>query len=57
MEKFIEIYDLNQTILYRDAKGRKIYGTLSNLAVEEVRPGYTVSFTISQVDYNEEVEV
>jgi hypothetical protein len=53
VEKFIAIYDLNQTVIYRDAKGRKIYGTLSNLAVEEIRQGYTVSFVISQTDTNE----
>ena len=57
VEKFMSLYDRKETVLYRDSKGRKIYGTLSGLAVEEERPGYTVSFVISQVDHDEEVEV
>ncbi|NLU52383.1 MAG: DNRLRE domain-containing protein [Clostridiaceae bacterium] len=57
VEKFMSLYDRKETLLYRDARGRKIYGTLSGLAVEEERPGYTVSFVISQVDHDEEVEV
>lgn len=57
VERFIEIYDLKSTVLYRDAKGRKIYGTLSNLSVTDEHFGYTVSFVISQTDYNESVEV
>lgn len=57
VEIFIAMYDLNETVLYRDARGRKIYGTLSNLSVSDERSGYVISFIISQVDYNEEVEV
>lgn len=57
VERFIEIYDLKGTVLYRDAKGRKIYGTLSNLSVTDDWSGYTVSFVINQVDYNEGLEV
>ena len=57
VEKFMGLYDRKETVLYRDSKGRKIYGVLSGLSVEEEREGYTVSFVISQVDYDEEVEV
>lgn len=57
VERFIEIYDLKDTVLYRDASGRKIYGTLSNFAVIDERSGYTVNFTISETDFNENVEV
>ena len=57
VEAFEAIYDLNGTVLYRDAKGRKIYGKLTNLQVNEERLGYTISFVINQVDYDEELEV
>lgn len=57
VEKFMGLYDRKETVLYRDSKGRKIYGVLSGLSVEEEREGYTVSFVISQVDHDEEVEV
>lgn len=55
VKAFTEIYDLNNTVLYRDAKGRKIYGTLSNLSVNDDILGYVISFVINQVDYDEEV--
>jgi hypothetical protein len=57
VERFIEIYDLKGIVLYRDAKGRKIYGALSNLSVTDELFGYTISFVINQTDYNESVEV
>lgn len=57
VEKFMRLYDHHETVLYRDIKGRKIYGFLSSLAVEEQREGHIVSFIISQVDYDEELEV
>ncbi|HUH57288.1 MAG TPA: hypothetical protein VL020_02100, partial [Pseudomonadales bacterium] len=57
VEAFTAIYDLNNTVLYRDAKGRKIYGTLSNLSVADDILGYVISFTLNQVDYIEELEV
>lgn len=57
VEKFQELYDKSETVLYRDSRGRKIYGVLSSLAVEEQREGYIVSFVITQTDYDEEVEV
>lgn len=57
VEAFTAIYDQNSTVLYRDAKGRKIYGTLSNLSVADDILGYIISFTLNQVDYIEELEV
>lgn len=55
IKAFTEIYDLNNTVLYRDGKGRKIYGTLTNLSVNDDILGYIISFTLNQVDYDEEV--
>lgn len=57
VEAFTAIYDLSQTVLYRDAKGRKMYGTLSNLSVNDDILGYIISFTLSQVDHSEVLEV
>lgn len=56
VETFINLYDRKETVLYRDARGRKTYGILSNLSVNDERFGYMVSFTITEVDHNEEVE-
>ena len=57
VESFVALYDRKETVLYRDVKGRKIYGVMSGLQVTEDRTGYIVSFLLNQVDYNEEVEV
>lgn len=57
VKAFTEIYDLNNTVLYRDGKGRKMYGTLNNLSVKDDILGYIISFTLDQVDYREELEV
>lgn len=57
VEDFMEIYDLKGTVLYRDIKGRKVYGILGGLSVADDRSGYNVSFTLTEVDYIEEVEV
>jgi len=57
VESFVALYDRKETVLYRDVKGRKIYGVMSGLQVTEDRTGYVVSFLLNQVDYNEEVEV
>lgn len=57
VEKLIAMYEQNTTVLYRDSKGRKIYGVLGNLSVSDERLGYTASFIVNEVDYDEEVEV
>lgn len=57
VESFIALVDRKETVLYRDAKGRKVYGVLGNLSVTDERGGYSVSFTLTEVDHSEEVEV
>ena len=57
VEAFKAIYRLKETVLYRDAKGRKIFGILSNLQVTDDRAGFIISFAIKEVDYYEKVEV
>jgi hypothetical protein len=57
VEAFIVLVDRKETVLYRDAKGRKIYGVLGNLSVSDERSGYTVGFTLTEVDYIEGVDV
>ncbi|WP_139905612.1 DNRLRE domain-containing protein [Clostridium thermarum] len=57
VEQFLEIYDLAETVLYRDSKGRKIYGTLNGLSEREEQSVYIISFTISETDYTEEVDI
>ena len=57
VEAFVALVDRKETVLYRDAKGRKVYGVLGNLSVTDERGGYSVSFTLTEVDHSEEVEV
>ena len=57
VEAFIAFVDRKETVLYRDVKGRKVYGVLGNLSVTDERGGYSVSFTLTEVDHSEEVEV
>jgi len=57
VEKFINIYDRKETVLYRDAKGRKMYGVMTGLTIDDDRYGYVVSFTVNEVDFKEEMEV
>ena len=56
VEAFIALVDRKETVLYRDARGRKVYGILSNLTINDERSGYTVGFTLTEVDHIEEVE-
>ena len=57
VEKFINLYDRKETVLYRDAKGRKMYGIMTGLTIDDDRHGYVVGFTVNEVDYIEEMEV
>lgn len=57
LQEFVALYDLKETVLYRDSRGRKIYGRLNNLYTTDTRFGFSISFILTQVDYTEEVEV
>ena len=57
VEKFIDLYERNATVLYRDAKGRKMYGVMTGLTIDDDRYGYIISFTVNEVDFKEEMEV
>lgn len=54
--KIIKIVDKKETVLYRDKKGKKIYGIIISINTQDVRQGYIVTLIISQTDYNEEVQ-
>ena len=55
LDKLIEIYDAKQTVIYRDRRGKRLFGTLNNLSIadESPRTWWTVSFTLQQVDFDE----
>ncbi len=55
LDKLIEIYDAKRTVIYRDRRGKRLFGTLNNLSIadESPRTWWTVSFTLQQVDYDE----
>lgn len=51
-----EILSSKQTILFRDSRGRRIFGTVEGYELEDIIPeDYIVSFTISKVSYLEGV--
>ena len=57
VEKLIEIADQKDIVLYRDKRGRKMYGKITGLSVQDTFHGHNVSITISATDYDEAVEV
>lgn len=57
VEKILEAARRKKTVLYRDKKGLKLYGIISNVAIRDLINGYTVSFTLSATDHNEAVEI
>ena len=47
-----------ETVLYRDNRGRKVFGTIRNLSIADDivdKNWYVVSFTVEEVDYSEVV--
>ncbi len=57
VEKIMEAARKKGVVLYRDKKGLKLYGVISNVAIRDLINGYTVSFTLSATDHNEAVEI
>lgn len=57
VERLIEIADQKDIVLYRDKRGRKMYGKITGLAVQDTFHGHNVSITISATDYDEAVEI
>lgn len=56
LDKFKAIVKAKETILYRDNRGRKIYGTISSFSVsDDIRDfnWFNVSFVMNEVDYSE----
>jgi hypothetical protein len=50
------ILNSKQTLLYRDERGRKVFGTVDGYSASDVKPtGYTVRFGIDEEDYTEAV--
>jgi hypothetical protein len=48
---FEEIADMQETVLYRDSRGRSILGIISDFSVQDERPKYwTLSFNLIEVD-------
>lgn len=55
-EKLLEILKKQETILYRDARKRKLYSTIATLSInDEELNRYSVSMTLNEVDYIEGV--
>lgn len=57
LERLIELCERKETVLYRDNRGRKMYGRLNSLSVKDIRPGFSINFVLNQVDFIEELEV
>ncbi|ANW97725.1 hypothetical protein CSTERTH_01100 [Thermoclostridium stercorarium subsp. thermolacticum DSM 2910] len=57
VEKIMEAARKKGVVLYRDKKGLKLYGVITNITIQDVINGYIVSFTIAATDHNEAVEI
>lgn len=56
IQKIEEILTASETILYRDDRGRKIYGTVTQLNLNDDRKlKYNLTFTLQEVDFSEVV--
>lgn len=57
LPKLYEFLERQETLLYRDSRGRKQYVTIASISVTDDQPIdlYTVSLSLSEVDYNEAV--
>lgn len=51
-----ELIRKRETVLYRDSRGRKMYGTIYGYSEVDDRLGYQITFALAEVDYNEEVD-
>jgi hypothetical protein len=56
IQNIIKFMDLKEIVLYRDKRGKKIYGVITNISVQDIIQGYNITFTLSETDYNEEVQ-
>lgn len=50
-----EMSQSNDTWVYRDKRGRKIYCVMTKYAEQDIAYGYNVSFTLTRVDFDEAV--
>lgn len=58
IEAILALAAMCTTILYRDRRGRKVYGVLSTvIPVQDTTFGYAVGLTIDAVEYDEEVAI
>lgn len=56
IDKVYELYRAKSLVMYRDLRGRKMFGTMSDLNVVDKEAGtYEVSFNFTENDYSEEV--
>lgn len=57
IESLYNMFGEGDIVLYRDNRGRKMYGSLSNITTNDTYRGRTISFIVSKVDYAEGIEV
>lgn len=57
LEKLMEIADKRETVLYRDSRGKRVFGTIGAMDIEDdnIRGYYIVKFTVDKVGYIEGV--
>lgn len=56
-EHYRKIAQRNSTVLYRDSKGNKLYGVISNLPSNNVRKYTDITINLQQVDYSEVISI
>lgn len=56
-DQLLAFVDVKTPVLYRDAKGRRVYGTINIGTIHDRAFGHELGFTISRIDYTNPIEV
>lgn len=56
-DRLLAFVDVKTPVLYRDAKGRRVYGTINIGTIHDRSFGHELGFTIARIDYTNPIEV
>jgi hypothetical protein len=56
-DRLIELADTKQTVLYRDSKGKKLYGQINNINGVEKARLTDISLSLMAIDYDEVIDI
>lgn len=56
VQDFRNMVEAHNTVVYRDNRGRLIYGSITNVKITDEKFGYSVAFTVEANNYLEELQ-